>query len=572
MRNDADERGAIMLIGLVMSLFLCGLLAYLASIVSTLFYQERLQDAADVAAFAGAVAEARGMNLLVLINLVMMGLLATLVALKLIQTLASIGLVAVMSLVWLVPGLAPVIPMLESARDLAQTTHQALQPLVMAGLKGLHVAAQSVRVSVPAAAQARVVLGVAQDWAPPVKSAFTLPARLTLPVEPDSFEVLCKEAEDFVADLVMLPLTPILPPAIEGAVHGALSDLAGAGTAWYCGDSDAKPPSTTLRYDRALPLLAEQRACLKASERQTTAEGRALCERAAYVTEQASADEITGSCVNDCQPGGAYDRAVRQARIECDPSRRPRGSPHRPDTWLENFAWQERRGVRRYRKTPAGLEMISETLQAHREQSGKRTHYHPCGRGGFLAAEYALDAGELRAPRPVCARETPHASDPLIVDVVEVSQVLGCTEPVEERRSVADFTRSPDFGGGDSQWKRDRAPMRVIDAVKLGDDDFQIRAVALGDPPAPGARRAIELAGGRPSEPGAVASVAALERFSVAQAEYFYEPPKGTGLARSRWMWNRGWRARLRRVRLGPTGATAIERAGLDLTGLEPLH
>ena len=107
MRIRADERGAIMLVGLVMSLFLCGLLAYLIGIASTVFYREHLQDAADVSAFAAAVAEARGMNLIVLINLVMMGLLASLVALKLIQTLASIALIAVMSLVWLMPALAP---------------------------------------------------------------------------------------------------------------------------------------------------------------------------------------------------------------------------------------------------------------------------------------------------------------------------------------------------------------------------------------------------------------------------------------------------------------------------------
>ena len=84
-------------------------------------------------------------------------------------------------------------------------------------------------------------------------------------------------------------------------MHGALSDLAGAGTGWYCGDSDAKPPSTTLRYDRALPMLPEQTACLSASEKETTDEGRSLCDRAAQVTDQALPDDITGNCVKDRQ-------------------------------------------------------------------------------------------------------------------------------------------------------------------------------------------------------------------------------------------------------------------------------
>ena len=41
--------------------------------------------------------------------------------------------------------------------------------MVMNGLRLLHLAAEGVRVTVPVAAQARVVMGVAQRHGPPVK-------------------------------------------------------------------------------------------------------------------------------------------------------------------------------------------------------------------------------------------------------------------------------------------------------------------------------------------------------------------------------------------------------------------
>ncbi len=64
-----DDRGAMMLMGIFMTTFIVGLLYYIAGIGETIVYRERMQDAADATAMAGAVMLARGMNVIVLLNL-----------------------------------------------------------------------------------------------------------------------------------------------------------------------------------------------------------------------------------------------------------------------------------------------------------------------------------------------------------------------------------------------------------------------------------------------------------------------------------------------------------------------
>lgn len=74
-----DDDGAIMIFGIVMGAILVGALWHLASIGDAIFWRERAQDAADAAAFENAVWHARGMNLLVSLNLIMQVVLAVLV-------------------------------------------------------------------------------------------------------------------------------------------------------------------------------------------------------------------------------------------------------------------------------------------------------------------------------------------------------------------------------------------------------------------------------------------------------------------------------------------------------------
>ena len=68
----ADESGATMVMGVFMAAMLVGMIYYVWGIGGAVVHRERLQDAADTAAFGAAVIEARGMNLICVLNLVML--------------------------------------------------------------------------------------------------------------------------------------------------------------------------------------------------------------------------------------------------------------------------------------------------------------------------------------------------------------------------------------------------------------------------------------------------------------------------------------------------------------------
>ncbi len=81
----ADRRGAIMVMGIPMCIFLVGALWYIAGVGDALVYRERMQEGADAVAFSTAVINARGMNVIVLVNLLMAAILAIRVAINLIK-------------------------------------------------------------------------------------------------------------------------------------------------------------------------------------------------------------------------------------------------------------------------------------------------------------------------------------------------------------------------------------------------------------------------------------------------------------------------------------------------------
>jgi hypothetical protein len=70
----ADESGATMVMGIFMAAMLVGMIYYVWGIGGAVVHRERLQDAADTAVFGAAVIEARGMNLIALLNVIMLAL------------------------------------------------------------------------------------------------------------------------------------------------------------------------------------------------------------------------------------------------------------------------------------------------------------------------------------------------------------------------------------------------------------------------------------------------------------------------------------------------------------------
>lgn len=67
----ADNRGAVMLIGLFMATFLIGSMWFMKGVGDAMVFKDRMQEGADHAVFSAAAVNARGMNLIAVINLIM---------------------------------------------------------------------------------------------------------------------------------------------------------------------------------------------------------------------------------------------------------------------------------------------------------------------------------------------------------------------------------------------------------------------------------------------------------------------------------------------------------------------
>lgn len=67
----SDESGATMVLGVFMAAMAVGVLYYLHGVANVVIHRERMQDAADSAAFMSAVVNARCMNILAILNMIM---------------------------------------------------------------------------------------------------------------------------------------------------------------------------------------------------------------------------------------------------------------------------------------------------------------------------------------------------------------------------------------------------------------------------------------------------------------------------------------------------------------------
>ncbi|MDF3066770.1 MAG: hypothetical protein K0R38_2371 [Polyangiaceae bacterium] len=88
-----DTSGAIMVLGIVFGALLVGSLWHIAAIGDAMAWRERAQDAADAGAFENAVWHARGMNVIVAINIVMSLVLGVLVLWRIILILVTVALI-----------------------------------------------------------------------------------------------------------------------------------------------------------------------------------------------------------------------------------------------------------------------------------------------------------------------------------------------------------------------------------------------------------------------------------------------------------------------------------------------
>ncbi|MFT3928080.1 MAG: hypothetical protein QM778_36465 [Myxococcales bacterium] len=442
-----DRRGAALVFGIFFAVFLVACVFKLHGLTQVILYRQAVQDAADASAFAAAVVNARGMNLIALINMTMAAVLSVLVGLRLAQTLCVIGLSLCVALAYPTMGnsLAYVPSLTTATRNLKKVTKK-VKKVVPKILASLHTAGKAVSVVIPLGANARVLEVAIQQHNQ--KLGVALPGRFTLPVQDGQFIDLCRHAGQLAGEVAMLPISPFVGGKVEEGIAHAAGAIAQAAPDWFCG-KQAKGKKPDLDPGGAfdpidLPVLPRQKACndtvgkyqavdelsdeqqaevdqtcgaaaveyLASSPGQDgrSRDGERLCPvdcktrpRSACppndveLCDQAQAIEVDGQAARSGQssivPGGSaspYGQRLGLAHAQCDPA-----SPH--GYALGGFAWVEQLVTYQYVWDPArrafvrdpAVQVLHPKTELVRLKDEDRSQ--PCGPHGVVGDPYGTD-------------------------------------------------------------------------------------------------------------------------------------------------------------------------------------
>lgn len=234
-----DDRGAVMVMGIFMCSCLVGALWYLAGIGDAILYRERLQEAADAAAFGDAALRARGMHLLVLVNLIMALILGVRVALRTAKLITVIAAAVFAALGIVAPALFAASGAATAAASALQTAGSAVDPAIDVALTTLTTTEEVLARTIPVAAHAAVVRSVESGYAPVVTSAALIEIgdATTLPVEADDPKILCGNAGKALPKIGEWILGKVGIPGGEALswVGDGMAEIAAADPEGFCG-------------------------------------------------------------------------------------------------------------------------------------------------------------------------------------------------------------------------------------------------------------------------------------------------------------------------------------------------
>jgi len=281
-----DQQGAIMVLGIFMCSCIAGLLWYVAGLGDAIVYRERMQEAADAVAFSGAVLHARGMNLIVLINLLMAVVLAIRVALKMLILALTIATV-IFGIIGLIPfccqwalGIADVTG---QAASRIQDVLDEIDPIIDEILVALHELETVIARVVPPAAIAGS-WQVAEKYKPPVKEgagAAVDEVANGLPVEDGTEDMLCGKAGEAAAMVIAWPLEKIGLGKGASMFEGFMSKIARAGSGYFCemGSGGNAPDLDSIYDDQAKDTCSKRQEQMQIDYNKLTTDWHTACSK-----------------------------------------------------------------------------------------------------------------------------------------------------------------------------------------------------------------------------------------------------------------------------------------------------
>ncbi len=271
-----DERGAVLVFGLLACVLLVGVLWTVIGVGEMTTFRERAQEAADSAAYSTAVMVSRCMNTIVLFNVVMSLILAVRVALKVLQFALLIAGGILLAAGFFTAGatVGPAMSLFAAAGEV-QTMIGAVNPMINVGLQGLQMVAGGVQAALPAFARGAGTYS-GKQYAPIVKDVFVAapyaeePELLVNPpaLREDQFAGLpCRHAGEAAVEVMFFIVGQLIPKQflspVEGALKKAIGGLVGnpVTALYFCELGVNIHPPETPALDDAIERVKKE--CLK---------------------------------------------------------------------------------------------------------------------------------------------------------------------------------------------------------------------------------------------------------------------------------------------------------------------
>ena len=555
-----DDDGAIMVIGVFMAVFLVGMLYYLMGLGQTMLFRQRMQDAADATAFSGAVMNARGMNLMVLINLIMALLLAILIIIRALQILLGVALVIVTVLCaipWTAAVGCPLVSPIGNLLNQVTQLYNRLENPIFKACEALTKVNRVIRAVWWLVAQADAITTAMIGYNPPIMVGFVWPVYQQMPTQDGQFAKLCERAAEIPGQI----FGNLIGGAVGRFIAGMLNGFFRLAAATICGFPSSGTPSLGSfegeNLDDAFNSKALPQGPYGAACEGPPANSDACQQYSTWMTDSTPSGT---TCATAPNPSLCESR-MSEAGSACNPSNS--NNPRDHSFFIETAIYQ-------YEVGNMG-ELIRPTMPVNPPTTAQGRDL-PCGTGSGVERFSAYSGGQCAQDHNAIGQDW---YDRLDVDtsldpqrrprqtrqftVQRVVGVLSCK--VNRDRSIDGGSQPSQAANAGACGNPDIAPQEMKECARNpGEKVFQVLSMVMSSDGTfnrfrTGNDRGIFVAGmgRRWSQSGIGNVLQELGRFSFAQGEFFWEAPNprfygNHDLSWEEWMWEMGWRGRMRRL------------------------